>query len=180
MSEESIVRNCAPTLAGVKTGSLFSVFFEIRSSFANELRSYRKMFKVKDIEIFPIRVYSDRALMYMFRPDHLRRDLNESDNAAFLTDLGYETTDPYKAVGSLIRRFRTFPCPHEIGLFLSYPLEDVRGFIEHKGARYKYVGLWKVYGDVERCQDMFRIYKQCTESLCEKLHRGVHMIDLIT
>lgn len=42
-----------------------------------------------------------------------------------------------------LQRFEAFP--HEIGLFLSYPPEDVRGFIEHKGHESKCEGCWKVY-----------------------------------
>ena len=35
--------------------------------------------------------------------------------------------------------------PHEIGLFLGYPLGDVIGFIKNAGQNCKCVGCWKVY-----------------------------------
>ena len=35
--------------------------------------------------------------------------------------------------------------PHEIGLFLGYPVEDVLGFIENAGQNCKCCGCWKVY-----------------------------------
>ena len=37
--------------------------------------------------------------------------------------------------------------PHEIGIFLGYPLADVAGFIRNKGRNCKCIGTWKVYGD---------------------------------
>ena len=37
--------------------------------------------------------------------------------------------------------------PHEIGLFLSYPPEDVQGFIDNRAHNYKRICAWKVYGD---------------------------------
>ena len=37
--------------------------------------------------------------------------------------------------------------PHEVGLFLSYPPEDVKGFIAHRANDFKCAGLWKVYGN---------------------------------
>ena len=56
----------------------------------------------------------------------------------------------------LIERLRAYDeFPHEIGLFLSYPPEDVKGFIEHHAADFKYAGLWKVYGDEQRARDLF-------------------------
>lgn len=51
--------------------------------------------------------------------------------------------------------------PHEVGLFLGYPAEDVEGFRRHGGQGYKYSGLWKVYSDVERAQRCFRQYGCC-------------------
>ena len=42
--------------------------------------------------------------------------------------------------------------PHEVGLFLSYPPEDVKGFIDHRANDFKCAGLWKVYGDEEKAR----------------------------
>ena len=52
--------------------------------------------------------------------------------------------------------------PHEIGLFLGYPVEDVKGFINNKAARAKCVGCWKVYGDEEKARRLFNQYRKCT------------------
>lgn len=54
---------------------------------------------------------------------------------------------------------RTKDFPHEIGLFLGYPLEDVQGFIENRAEGYKCVGCWKVYGDEEYAKQEFRAIK---------------------
>ena len=39
-----------------------------------------------------------------------------------------------------------------MGLFLSYPPEDVKGFIDHRANDFKCAGLWKVYGDEEKAR----------------------------
>ena len=62
--------------------------------------------------------------------------------------------------------------PHEIGLFLSYPPEDVQGFIENRAQNYKEIGVWKVYGDEEKARKTFAKYKKCTESYCRAFHAG--------
>ncbi len=54
--------------------------------------------------------------------------------------------------------------PHEIGLFLSYPPEDVRGFIKNRRSGCKLVGTWKVYGDEENAKHKFDLYKKCTDT----------------
>ena len=67
--------------------------------------------------------------------------------------------------------------PHEIGLFLGYPPEDVAGFIRHQGSHYKLCGKWKVYGDVERAKALFCEYDRCSECLQRHLNSGGRLSD---
>ena len=62
--------------------------------------------------------------------------------------------------------------PHEVGLFLSYPPEDVKGFIDNEAANYKYIGLWKVYGDEEGAKRTFARYRKCTKLYCKLWQSG--------
>ena len=52
--------------------------------------------------------------------------------------------------------------PHEIGLFLGYPPEDVDGFIRNGARCAKCVGPWKVYGDEQAARCKFAQYRKCT------------------
>ena len=69
-----------------------------------------------------------------------------------------------------IRESESFP--HEIGIFLGYPVEDVVGFIENKGENFKLCGTWKVYGNVENAKRTFSNYVKCRAYLCNKLNEG--------
>lgn len=60
--------------------------------------------------------------------------------------------------------------PHEIGIFLGYPIWDVEGFIEHKGQNYKFCGYWKVYQDVEGAKLKFKEYDRIRESALHKYY----------
>ncbi len=63
--------------------------------------------------------------------------------------------------------------PHEIGLFLGYPPEDVQGFIENRADGCKYAGCWKVYGDADAARKIFAKYKKCTDIYCMQFARGM-------
>ena len=65
--------------------------------------------------------------------------------------------------------------PHEVGLFLSYPPEDVKGFIENRAANAKCTGVWKVYGDERQARQTFDRYKKCTQTYCERWRSGVEL-----
>jgi hypothetical protein len=62
--------------------------------------------------------------------------------------------------------------PHEIGLFLGYPPEDVKGFIENRANGFKTVGYWKVYGNVAEAKKKFEVYRRCTDWFMNRLQKG--------
>ena len=68
--------------------------------------------------------------------------------------------------------------PHEVGLFLGYPPEDVAAFCRHRGRDFKVCGCWKVYCDVEGALRCFRRYRRCREALCRRLEEGKALTQL--
>ena len=108
-----------------------------------------------------------------------RQDLEDAEAVRLLEEAGYPCHSAGQCVACLIRRLReSEEFPHEIGLFLSYPPEDVRGFIENKACRFKCAGLWKVYGDEERAKELFRQYKRCTDRCCALWRAGSGLAQL--
>lgn len=88
-------------------------------------------------------------------------------------------TCEYNDLKELIRRLRGRKAfPHEIGLFLSYPPEDVRGFIRYGGSRSKLTGCWQVYGDVENARRTFERFERCTRIYCRRWSEGVPLTRL--
>ena len=179
MSEDLIVRCCAPTLAGIKTGSLFSVPYESYGAMMEDIRALNRMLAPHGLRLLPLRCSNGKALLYLFRPASLHRDLHEKTAMEILTDAGYAGLRTEQCIQRLIQRLKdNRDFPHEIGLFLSYPPEDVRGFIDNKAQNYKCIGYWKVYGDENKARQTFEKYKKCTESYCKSLHAGFGLAQL--
>ena len=63
MSEELIVRHCAPTLANLKTGSLFVCPITDRPSFFSSLRSLNELLVPKGLRALPLRIRERSALI---------------------------------------------------------------------------------------------------------------------
>ena len=128
MSEEVIVRLGAPTLAGIKTGSLFTCAYTSRKSVEESLRQLNRCFAPKGLCLLPLRYSEKNVLLYLFRPAELSRDLQNSEAAELLRQEGYPCESCGKCLAALTRKLRSGEeFPHEIGLFLSYPPEDVKG-----------------------------------------------------
>ena len=180
MSEEILVKQCAPTLAGIKTGSLFPCPCDDRASLLADIRRLNRLLVPKGLCLLPIRYRDDQALLYLYRPAELRRDLEGALARDILRKAGYGCDGCQRCVARLIRRFREEgEFPHEVGLFLSYPAEDVQGFIQHGSRDFKCAGLWKVYGDEEKAKRMFAQFRKCTEIYCA-LWRSGSGIDQLT
>ena len=179
MSEEILIRQGAPTLAGIKTGSLFPYPCEDREDLLADIRRLNRLLVPKGLCLLPIRFLAWQALLYLYRPAELRRDLRDAQASELLRQAGYGDESCARCVARLACRFREGKeFPHEVGLFLSYPPEDVKGFIDHRANDCKCAGLWKVYGDEEKAQTLFAKYKKCTEIYCALWQSGSRLEQL--
>ena len=173
MSEEILIRQGAPTLAGIKTGSLFPCPCEDREDLLADIRRLNRLLVPKGLCLLPIRFLAGQALLYLYRPAELRRDLRDARVSELLRQAGYEDESCARCVARLACRFReSGEFPHEVGLFLSYPPEDVKGFIAHRANDFKCAGLWKVYGNEEKARSLFAKYRKCTEIYCALWQSG--------
>lgn len=173
MPEELLVRHCSPTLAGMKTGNIFTCSFDDKKKMRDDLRKLNVILSKKGLRLLPLRFRNKRALIYIYRPSKLSEDLHNTIACHLLKERGYESNKPELCVIRLIERISQYDeFPHEIGLFLGYPPEDICGFIENKAGGCKCVGCWKVYGDEKVAQKLFAKYKKCTEIYCRQFANG--------
>ena len=162
--EKDLIEYCAPTLASLKTGNLFWVQYYFQEELEASLESFRKLLFPKGVSVEVLRQKSDRALVYVYRSKRLQQDLQKPGVAEFLQTCGYESVNAEYAVEFLKERIaREGGFPREIGLFLSYPLGDVIGFIENRGQNCKCVGCWKVYCDECEAQKTFARFDKCCQ-----------------
>ena len=62
MSTELLIRCCAPTLAGMKTGSMYSCPCADRETLLRELQGMNRLLSPKGLCILPLRFEEERAL----------------------------------------------------------------------------------------------------------------------
>ena len=179
MSEELLVRHCSPTLAGLKTGNLFNCKFESITELKSTIEYMNNMLNSKGVYVYLLKLWGDRALIYVFRPNKLKKDLSQEDSKKLLSKAGYSGNNIKVYLEHLSERiYKCQEFPHEIGLFLGYPVEDVKGFIENRGRNCKCVGCWKVYTNECEAMKTFAKFKKCTDVYCKKLHEGLSIVML--
>ncbi|MCQ2100477.1 MAG: DUF3793 family protein [Fibrobacter sp.] len=176
MFDSCLVRQCAPTLAGVKVGNLFCLEIADGVLLCNILARWNKALNVKGVFARVLAEKNGRYYIYVYRDCELERLSKIGEVQSFLKGFGYAEFD----VESLLKFFKVrmakSACfPHEVGVFLGYPLDDVRDFIVYGGKNYKRIGCWKVYNDVPNSMHIFEVYKKCQKIMADMFERGVSL-----
>ena len=154
---------CAPTIKGIKSASLIN----FRRHKHEDMHSLWK--KHADEWLMPLKlnylmlnekIKSKNALVLIYRRELLTKILRCNKACDILCEYGYPLNDIDACLECLREKF-SFGFPHEIGIFLDYPPEDVRGFIEKKCAKnLDCPCYWKVYGNEKKAKELFMKYKR--------------------
>ena len=89
MTEEILLRYCAPTLAGIKTGSLFRHTFPSRSAMQADMRHWNQQLYSKGLRMLPLQWDCDAALIYLYRPQALEKDFEHFAVSRLMASYGY-------------------------------------------------------------------------------------------
>ena len=173
MADEYLINYCAPTLAGIKTGSIFTVYPVPGEDVYGEVRRLNHLLLGKGLRALLCKNCRRYALIYIYRPDMLKRDLMDPKAVSILSGKGYNCGNPERCIVQLIQHLSSDESfPHEIGLFLGYPPSDVSGFMKDPRAGVKCCGCWKVYSDKEKAERTFDRYRKCTDIYRKMFRRG--------
>ena len=178
--DNTIAFHSAPTLLGVKCANLISFDRNERIS-ADYLNGSKDVLSEKEFIALQLCKCRERTLVYIYNPKMLTAWLSMPQVQQFLSEYGY-TCDM-----SLEQKLRRLSCriicgsfPHEIGVFLGYPVEDVRGFIGNHGKNCLLCGYWKVYENAEKARQTFKTYDRCRAILFDRLKIGLNLFQAIS
>lgn len=175
--EAKLALQCAPLITGIKMANLLIV------DRADE-DMVREILNKSGITYYRLLRKEEKTTFLLFHRAQLTAYLQDPDVLRILRADGY--TD--ETLGGILRHFQhRFQAhmsdkagfPHEMGLLLGYPVEDVEGFIRHKGKEALYSGYWKVYRDVAEKKRIFEEYENAKETLICLLHCGQDMRSII-
>lgn len=173
--ERILAGHCGPVLMKKKPAALVSLKHALRReiAFIGDLTG-------GGVFAAPVSRRPQNDLYLIYRPALLLSSLRDPGARQILLDHGYPVDGGLnKMIAHLKKRIaHSAEFPHEVGLFLGYPAEDVAGFIQNRGADYKLCGVWKVYGDERRAQALFKEYRDCKNYLTDYVENGGHLFDL--
>lgn len=171
--ETKLALQCAPLITGIKIANLLIV-----SRWDED--DVRRILRKSGITYYRLLRMEDKTTFLLFHRSQLAAYLQDPDVLRILRADGYEEL----SLGGILRTFQIryqthmqdrVGFPHEMGLLLGYPVEDVEGFILYNGRRALYSGYWKVYNDVPAKKRIFEAYELAKETLILLLDMGYDM-----
>lgn len=178
--ETVMIEQCAPALAGLKAAALFRHETGNYEALAETVARWNALLNGRGVKLTILKQCrtTNRHLIYVYRPAKLQILFEQGDIQAFLRQEGYTLPAPGEdfCAALLPQLAQRLNCggefPHEIGVFLGYPLCDVVGFIRHRGKNFTCSGCWKAYGDPAAAQRLFAQLNKCTAVYLRLFHRG--------
>lgn len=162
----------APVLTGMKPCALISIS-------EREYSGLCRIFSGRGLKLLPL-YFSGRVNLLMYREERLRELLIREDIKKALSELepgyiGMEYSQILRHFCVRFREFRAGHCgfPHELGLLLGYPIEDVKEYIRHDGENSLFTGYWKVYHSPDTALLTFQAYDISVKSFRLMLSHGI-------
>lgn len=160
----------APIIKGIKIANLITVSTE-------EICSIDKVLQGTNISYRVLKTGDETVILYLYREKELEKYVFSTDVSEFLRVHGYTKQSLDEMLDRLSDRIMLHKngkaeFPHEIGIFLGYPLMDVKGFLENSGENFSYVGYWKVYHDVQGALKLFQRYDEEREKTVREIILG--------
>lgn len=137
--------------------------YEIWNNFKDEYKEN------KEIDFFELKRTEKQVSVLFYNNTELNAYIQKEENRNFLFKYGYSDEELLvEKLEKLSNRFEK-SCPHEIGVFLGYPLKDVKSFIKDCGANCLCCGYWKVYHNKAEAIRKFKAYDQAKEIIINKI-----------
>ncbi|WMJ87870.1 DUF3793 family protein [Anaerocolumna sp. MB42-C2] len=181
-----LANSCMPTLLKTKPSTLVSFqkrYIEDKNHFLSVLNRESEQFQCN----YEILYESNSAyLIILYHIKLLTEVFNRFCDNDILLQNGYLPGEDnfYNNLCNLKRRFRSFKngssakFPHEVGIFLGYPILDVEEFIKNNGENYILCGYWKVYHNAEEAGKTFDQFRKLREAAVKLYFSGGNLKEI--
>ncbi len=175
--ETQMVLQCSPVIAGLKASNLLIIknddVYYVKKIIGATNLSYCMLFNTEQ-----------KTMLLLYDKSLLNTYLSQEKVIIFLKDKGYENGGLNKILPVFKIHYEAYKTggqefPHEMGLLLGYPIEDVEGFIKNKGKNSLYTGYWKVYEALPEKIHLFSVFESARETFIQMLINGANIVEVI-
>lgn len=168
-----IALETAEVLAGHKPANLVRLINRPQLCGRNLYRLWqhygRQLLDGSPLEACCCRENEREILLLFYRPQLLERRICGHSGRAFLDRCGYPLDGFRAMLDELANRFRDQSIPHEVGVFLGYPLKDVAAFLGWNDSPFTCQRGWKIFGKARRSLALADRYQSSRNLMSDRL-----------
>lgn len=182
-----LANSCMPTLLGVKPSCIISVnkkYIESKQEFIKFLETELNQFGCEYSIIYE---EEQSYTLFLYHPEVMKKTLVKQVNKGILNYYGYDFNEDIVTNTILLLKVRyeaykrkQSEFPHELGILLGYPVEDVIDYIKNDGKNYKFCGFWKVYHNVEEAEKIFEFFRLVREDALRIINSRKNLLEIKT
>lgn len=168
--EVKLALQCAPLIAGLKISNLLNIL-------KTEVYKLKPFIESLTLCAYPLYQTDEKVTLLLFNKGQLENFMASPAILQLLSRRGYTNLTLGHILSRLSQRYSEYmekrgEFPHEMGVLLGYPIEDVIGFIENNGKNFLYLGYWKVYDNVPEKIRLFASYEKAKEEILRQISYG--------
>lgn len=173
------LRYSSQSVCGIKPANLFTVPSE---NFTVEIfREWQLIVNEQGLEISAFKISDRTTMLFIYNKKWIQKIIENPLVVPYLEKKGYSSIhDTNKTIQDLSNRLRSKKdFPHEVGIFLGYPFDDVIKFEEHQGKFCRYCGYWKAYCNPEKAKECCNRFRQCSQMCAKWFDEGYSIPQII-
>lgn len=175
--ETQLALQCSPLIMGLKISNLFIIS-------ALQQKRVLELFKNTDFDVLYLAESQGKVMFLVYQKEQLWQYLSSPQIRAFLQEYGYIYDGIEEALKVFVQRYADYLCnrkvfPHEMGIMLGYPIEDVKSFIRNNGKNYLHAGYWKVYHNLEAALELFESYDRAIAYIMSLVTKGISITNIL-
>lgn len=176
-TELQLALQCAPLISGLKLSNLLIIR-------PDQLKEVKHILRGTKICCQILLITEEKATVLLYDQERLNVYLSEARAAELLRKMGYQSQDLSEILSIFRLRYQNYmeekrAFPHEMGVLLGYPIEDVEGFIKNNGQDFLCTGYWKVYGNLQAKEKLFQRFEHVKETMIQLISCGMSVVDII-
>lgn len=152
-----ILYYAGPTIVGVKPATIMTLA-DTKGLKKLWLTHGEELCEEYNINYYVLKEAAHKLTIMLYHPISLEVTLQREEHSHFLKQFGYKKEESLtNKIQRLADRFESL-CPHEMGIFLGFPLDEVVAYMECPGRQCLLCGYWKVYNNIKIAQQAFDLY----------------------
>jgi hypothetical protein len=166
-----VAYHIAPTIEKIKPSSIVT-FNNHRRELYSLWKKYKYCFlNYYGLDFCELKSDNEQISILFFDRKLLNEVIFDNENMLCLKEFNYSPHMTLEEALHFLQERFEYAFPHEIGIFLGFPLEEVKQFIEYPERNGLLYGYWKVYENLEYAKFKFILYDRTKIKIINRILR---------